>query len=194
MILNIPLPGSPSPLINSDNGLIKSDGTGNIIIPLIMDGTNTESIDPNVRQLTDHSTQTSVDWDGRGLIGADGSTAIVDWQNGQLTTNGGNLILDWNTGNIFAIKLNMSLIDASIILGTTIGTKIGTSTSQKLAFHNSTPVIQRAGAAQVAVVTTASTNVTPFGFTTAAQADAIVTLVNEIRAALVQKGLIKGAA
>ena len=49
-------------------------------------------------------------------------------------------------------------------------------------------------AAQAAVATTASTNTTPYGFTTAAQADAIVTLVNELRAALVAKGIIKGAA
>ena len=78
--------------------------------------------------------------------------------------------------------------------GTTTGTKLGLSTAQKLAFHNSTPVIQRAGAAQVAVGTTASTQATPFGFTTGAQADGIVALVNELRAALVEKGLIKGAA
>jgi hypothetical protein len=44
------------------------------------------------------------------------------------------------------------------------------------------------------VVTTASTQTTPFGFATQAQADAIVTLANELRAALVEKGLIKGAA
>ncbi len=80
------------------------------------------------------------------------------------------------------------------IFGTTTGTKLGTDTGQKIAFHGSTPVIQRAGAAQAAVATTAATNTTPFGYTTAAQADAIVTLVNEIRAALVQKGIIKGSA
>ena len=48
-------------------------------------------------------------------------------------------------------------------------------------------------AAQAAVVTTAATNVAPFGYTTSAQANAIVTLVNELRAALVEKGLIAGA-
>lgn len=83
---------------------------------------------------------------------------------------------------------------ADFVLGTTTGSKIGTATAQKLAFHNSTPVIQRAGAAQVAVVTTAATNVAPFGFATAGQADALVTLVNELRATLVEKGLMKGAA
>lgn len=89
----------------------------------------------------------------------------------------------------------VTLVDPyDFVFGTTIGTKIGTGTSQKIAFHGSTPVIQRAGAAQAAVATTAATNTTPFGYTTQAQADAIVTLVNEIRAALVQKGIIKGSA
>jgi hypothetical protein len=90
-----------------------------------------------------------------------------------------------------AIKLGAG---HNIKLDTATGTKIATATGQKLAFHNATPVIQRVGAAQAAAATTAATNVAPFGYTTAAQADAIVTLVNEIRAALVEKGLIKGAA
>lgn len=73
------------------------------------------------------------------------------------------------------------------------GVKIGTSISEKLAFHNSTPVVQRSGSAQAAVATTGATNTAPYGYTTAAQADAIVTLVNELRASLVEKGLIKGS-
>ena len=102
-----------------------------------------------------------------------------------------------------------------IALGTTTGTKIGTAVATKLGFHNSTPVIQRAGAAQAAVtstvgaavVTTAATITTPYGYAQD-QADAIVAnvntlrvdllatvaLANECRAALVEKGLIKGAA
>jgi hypothetical protein len=90
---------------------------------------------------------------------------------------------------------NVNLTDAkNVVLTTTTGQKIGTATNQKLAFHNSTPVIQRAGAAQAAVATTAATNVVPYGYTTQTQADAIVTLVNEMRDALVEKGLIKGSA
>ncbi len=100
---------------------------------------------------------------------------------------------------IFATSLTLSgnvfITDAkNIILGTGTGTKIGTATGQKLAFHNSTPVIQRANSAQTAVVTTAATQTTPYGFATQAQADAIVALVNELRAAFVEKGLIKGSA
>jgi hypothetical protein len=56
------------------------------------------------------------------------------------------------------------------------------------------PVGMRAGVAQAAVTTTAATSTTPYGFGTAAQADAVVTLVNEIRATLVANGIMKGAA
>ena len=79
----------------------------------------------------------------------------------------------------------------NVVLDTATGSKIGTATAQKLAFHNSTPVIQRAGAAQAAVVTTGSA-LAAYGYTES-QANAIVTLINEIRAALVEKGLIAGA-
>jgi hypothetical protein len=63
-----------------------------------------------------------------------------------------------------------------------------------LGFYGVAPIAQRAGAAQAAVATTGSTQTTPFGYTTAAQADAIVTLVNELRAWAVVQGFIKGAA
>jgi len=100
-------------------------------------------------------------------------------------------------------------------LGTTTGTKIGTAANQKLAFHGATPVVQRAGSAQAlvtatvgaALATTAATQTTPYGFSQA-QADgliarvnalivdnaALIVLVNELRAAVVAKGLIKGSA
>jgi len=51
----------------------------------------------------------------------------------------------------------------------------------------------RSGAAQAAVTTTAATSTSPYGFSAAAQADAIVTLVNEIRATLVACGIMKGS-
>lgn len=89
----------------------------------------------------------------------------------------------------------LTLPDAhDIVTGTTTGTKVATGTTQKLAFHGAAPVVQRAGAAQAAVGTTAATQTTPWGFSTQAQADGIITLLNELRAALVEKGLIKGAA
>lgn len=76
---------------------------------------------------------------------------------------------------------------------TTDGHLVGPLATSLVGFYGATPIAQRAGAAQAAVTTTASTSTTPFGYTQA-QADAIVTLVNEMRAALVASGLIKGAA
>ena len=81
-----------------------------------------------------------------------------------------------------------------IAFNATTGTKIGTATTQKLGFWNATPVVQPSGSNQAAVSTTGATNVAPFGFTTAAQADGIVTLLNAVRQCLVDTGLWKGAA
>lgn len=70
---------------------------------------------------------------------------------------------------------------------------IGKAAATKIAFHGVTPVARRSGAAQAAVATTAATNSSPYGYSQA-QADAIIALLNEIRATLVAKGLMKGSA
>ena len=72
------------------------------------------------------------------------------------------------------------------------GNVLGQSASDLIAFYNATPMAQRAGAAQAAVPTTAPTNSGPYGYSQA-QAAAIVTLLNEIRATLVELGLMKGS-
>lgn len=85
----------------------------------------------------------------------------------------------------------------NVILGTTTGTKIGTATDQKLGFYNATPVVQptaytqtfstadktHAARTSAATATTAATNVSPYGYSQA-QADAIVTNLNAVRADL----------
>lgn len=73
------------------------------------------------------------------------------------------------------------------------GHTFGQDTADLVSFHGVTAVAQRASAAQAAVADTAATSSTPFGYSEA-QANAIVTLLNEIRAALVEKGIIKGSA
>lgn len=73
------------------------------------------------------------------------------------------------------------------------GYVVGQSAASKVGMHGTAGTIQRTGSAQAAVAVTGATNSTPYGFTTAAQADALVTLVNELRAALVAKGMIAGA-
>lgn len=98
---------------------------------------------------------------------------------------------------------------------TSAGTVIGVTATRKIGFHGAAPTAQRAGAAQAAVTgtvgaalaTTAATNSSPYGFTQA-QADGLIArvnalivdnaaqtvLINELRAALAAKGIIKGAA
>jgi hypothetical protein len=71
------------------------------------------------------------------------------------------------------------------------GTVLGQSASDLISFYNVPPVAQRRGASQAAVPTTAPTNAMPFGFSEE-QAQAIITLLNEVRATLVCAGLMKG--
>lgn len=73
------------------------------------------------------------------------------------------------------------------------GTSLGQATTEKISVYGVTPVVQRSGSAQAAVATTAATSTTPFGYAEA-QANAIVTLLNEIRATLVAFGIMKGSA
>ena len=51
--------------------------------------------------------------------------------------------------NIQALQVNqtLELVNRNIKLGTSTGTKIGTATTQKLAFYNATPVVQPAAVA-----------------------------------------------
>ena len=74
------------------------------------------------------------------------------------------------------------------------GTSLGQTTADKVSLYGVTPIVQRSGAAQAAVTTTAATSTTPYGYSTAAQADALVTLANELRAGLIALGAIKGSA
>jgi hypothetical protein len=74
------------------------------------------------------------------------------------------------------------------------GMTLGGAITDKISSYGVTPVAQRAGSAQAAVTTTAATSTTPYGYSTAAQADAIVTLLNELRASMIALGDIKGAA
>lgn len=72
------------------------------------------------------------------------------------------------------------------------GFVVGQDAEAKAGFHG-VAVAQRASADQAAVAATAATSSSPFGYSEA-QANAIVTLLNEMRAALVEKGIIKGSA
>lgn len=103
----------------------------------------------------------------------------------------GELMLGTTTSGSAALTIGDS---KNIAFGTTTGTSLGTAVGQKVSVYGVTPIVQRSGAAQVAVATTSSTQTTPWGFASQAQADSIITLVNELRASLVAFGVIKGAA
>jgi len=80
--------------------------------------------------------------------------------------------------------------------GTSDGCLLGQSTSDKLGFYGlTTPIVQPSGSGQAAMTTTVSISTTTekWGFATSTQANEIITLVNELRAALVALNLIAGA-
>lgn len=85
---------------------------------------------------------------------------------------------------------------ANIVVNTTTGTKIGTSTSQKLAVFNQTPIVQPASADQAALslnkdvggADTVDVGALNGNFTN------IETLVNQLRSDLIAFGIIKGSA
>jgi hypothetical protein len=95
---------------------------------------------------------------------------------------------------------------ANITFGTSSGSKIGTATSQKLGFWNATPIIQPAAALQSAV--TDSTGSSASGTIPAMRNDSLAHLasdagdglhvlyglVNAMRTALVNSGIMKGSA
>lgn len=80
-----------------------------------------------------------------------------------------------------------------LVLGTTTGTRIGTATTQKIGFYAATPVVQRAGAAQAAAPA-GGTGTAAGGWSTSANRDAAINLINEMRLVLVGLGLMKGSA
>lgn len=74
------------------------------------------------------------------------------------------------------------------------GFVVGQDTAALIGFYGTTPVAQQSGSAQAAVGTAAAITTAAHGFATGTQADAIVTLVNEMRSVLVALGLMKGSA
>ncbi len=84
---------------------------------------------------------------------------------------------------------SVTIADASNVnIGTTSGSIIGQASS-KLGFFGATATTAIAYSAAAAVATTAAATGAIYGFTTAAQANAIVSLVNALRAGQVSLGL-----
>lgn len=117
---------------------------------------------------------------GAGVVLPSGYTAL-------LFCDGANVHMQQN-----CVTEDMRLVDGvDVVLGATTGSMIGTSVTQRLGFYGATPIVQRAGAAQAAVSGTAGA-----AYTSTEQGiiNNLVTLANELRAAAVALGLIKGSA
>lgn len=67
------------------------------------------------------------------------------------------------------------------------GSRLGQSATDLIGFHGKAPSDQRAFTADIS--TSAPIQVSPYGFSTT-QAAAIISLVNELKALLVEKGLM----
>lgn len=68
------------------------------------------------------------------------------------------------------------------------GTSLGSSATELVSLHGATPCDQ--AAAITALVTTAATSTSPWGFAGSTQANAIATAVNSIITALTEKGIL----
>jgi hypothetical protein len=95
---------------------------------------------------------------------ADGGNVNLDSGQGFGTGSDGNIIIGATRGNL-------QIADArNVILGTTTGTKIGTTTTQKLGFWNATPVVQPTAVADITTTATSGSLPTPDGSVTIADA------------------------
>lgn len=73
------------------------------------------------------------------------------------------------------------------------GMSLGSSSAELVSFYAATPVAQPSGASQAALATTAATTGAATYGLTSAQANGVITLLNQIRSDLVTLGLIKGS-
>jgi len=108
-------------------GLIASSVTlGNVV------SNSTVNVDATNQDLYSGG-QVSVDWANRSLVNASGTNVAV-WRSTALSVGNSS----GQTNLILADSASFN----SISFGTGSGSKIGTTTSQKLAFYNSTPIVQ----------------------------------------------------
>lgn len=98
-------------------------------------------------------------------------------------------------GKALGVAMSRPTLDALFVGGTA---KLGLATTDTISFYGVSPVAQRSGATQVAVSATvvnasAANGSATWGFASSTQANQVVTLLNELRAALVALGAIAGS-
>lgn len=161
----------------------------------ILDGT---IVDADISTSAEIAVSKLADGSPRQLLQTDATGNIVEWTNnidvpGTLDVNG---IATFDNDIVIADTRNISV-------NTTTGTKIGISALQKIGFWNKTPVAQPSSANQAALTdnttgTSGTTLVDVGGVYSQTNINnnfaSIANLLNEIRTALVNVGLIKGSA
>lgn len=139
--------------------------------------------------------------------------AVKQGKRALLYDDGTNVVNAESNVGALDIDGDVTLADAkNVIVNATTSTKFGTATSQKLAFWNATPVVQPVGSGQAAVTLGNTDNeiggLAIGGTYTQAEVQALrdkceeladdvrnlSTLIHALRTALVDTGLIKGAA
>lgn len=150
-----------------------------------------------------YTTKTYSDQGGDRRVIASGGTFLVQ-SGGIMTVDAGATV-----GIAAAVALTgaLTVTDVNIVLSASTGTKIGTAVSQKLGFWNATPIVQPSAAAQAAITdstsgSTANATLAAVEATNSGDVSATINanfaktavLLNAIRTALVNAGLIKGAA
>jgi len=187
--------GNKIPLIyfNDWFGVSMHDPSGEIAVSasdrLLFYTGNRLAISWQSGEIFDHDDVLCLNWLSRSLKASDDQVS-VDWEKRQLLNEQGLVSVTFS-GEFDTVIHNTLKVD-NIQSYNTAGLNVTTATGSKLSFHGATPVIQRANASQDAVVTTTPTT-GAYGYTQA-QATAVLTLLNEIRTVLVEKGLMKGSA
>lgn len=142
-----------------------------------------------------------------GLTVTAGATAVQALTSATgITITTGGLTVTAGTTSTQAVSIggDVTVADAkNLILNTTTGTKIGTAVGQKLGFWNATPIVQPASASQAALTdSTTGTASTTLADVTATPTQTLINnnfasiaaLLDAIRTALVNAGLMKGSA
>ena len=75
--------------------------------------------------------------------------------------------------------------------GNPSGTVLGQDSDDLISLHGVTAIARATAPTAVSVVAAKTINVSGFGFTTATQVTTLVTAVNSIRTALINKGILK---
>jgi len=198
---------------NNGNVNISPHGTGQIILNanVRLGGT----LDTNNFDIVSSSNQNiTLTPHGSGLINLNGPVVL----GGDINVNGkkitsasnGDVVIEPNGSGLIRLQANTIALRSGCNLGVSdsVGTKIGTSANQRLAFYGATPIPQPASAEQRALVnntggntsdvTLAQVSGSSWSSTHAAIVNdnfaRIALLLNRLREDLVSLGLIKGNA